>query len=93
MARLGRKTKTGVRMNALEVLIDGISVGVFVPPSGDTFAVSLCNGPQEDSIVARVVSGSPSEWCLPAVRYGQRISFRMIDSPAHDGPDFQIVRP
>ncbi|MFA7335494.1 MAG: hypothetical protein WC028_01815 [Candidatus Obscuribacterales bacterium] len=80
-------------MKALEVLIDGISVGVFVPSLGDTFAFSLCNGPQEDSIVARVVSGSPSEWCLPTVRYGQRISFRMIDSPAHDGPQPQIIQP
>lgn len=94
MAKARRTTKAGVRMKSLEVLIDGISVGVFVPPLGATFAFSLCNGPQEDSIVARVSCGSSSQkWCLPAVRFGQRISFRMIESPVNDGPQPQIIQP
>ncbi len=82
-------------MKALEVLIDGISVGVFVPPSGTAFVASLCNGPQE-SIVARVSctgSSELSKWCIPTIRGGQRISFRMIDSPVNDGPQPQIIQP
>jgi hypothetical protein len=79
-------------MKALEVLIDGISIGVFVPPSGAAFVASLHEGPQE-SIVARVsCTGSSELWCLPTVRGAQRISFRMIDSPISDGPEPQIIQ-
>ena len=81
-------------MKALEVLIDGISSGVFVPPLGAVFAASLCYGSDDKSMVASVsCTGSSTKWCLPTVRGGQRISFRMIDTPAHDGPEPQIIRP
>jgi hypothetical protein len=82
-------------MKALEVLIDGVSIGVFVPSSDATFAAALYNGPEE-SMVARVScrgSSELSEGWLPTVRSGQRISFRMIDSPIKGGPEPQIIPP
>lgn len=40
---------------ALEVLIDGISIGVLVPPSGRVFAASVCNGDgPHEALMARV---------------------------------------
>jgi hypothetical protein len=73
-------------MKALEVSIDGVIVGVFVPPADKPFVGALRNGPQH-SIVANI-----SEWNLPEVCEGQRISFRMIKSPVPAGTEAQIIR-
>lgn len=75
-------------MKALEISIDGVIVGIFVPPAyGGHVHVALRNGPQ-NSILANF-----HDLDLPEVREGQRISFRMIESPVDADAEPQIIRP
>lgn len=75
-------------MKALEISIDGVFLGIFVPPAHDVVIdVVLRNGPQ-NSIFANF-----HDLDLPEVREGQRISFRMIESPVDADAEPQIIRP
>ena len=74
-------------MKALEVSIDGVIVGVFVPAAAKPyFGAALRNGPHY-SIVANV-----SDWDLPEVCEGQLISFRLIEAPVDARTEAQIIR-
>ena len=75
-------------MKAIEISIDGALLGIFVPPAyGGFIHVALRNGPQ-NSIFANF-----HDLDLPEVREGQRISFRMIESPVDAADESQIIRP
>lgn len=75
-------------MKAIEISIDGVLLGIFVPPAyGGHIVVDLRNGPQ-NSIFANF-----HDLDLPEVREGQRISFRMIESPVDAADEPQIIRP
>lgn len=75
-------------MNAVEISIDGVIVGIFVPPAYDkVIDIVLRNGPQ-NSIFANF-----HDLELPVLREGQRISFRMIESPVDAAAEVQIIRP
>lgn len=70
----------------VEVSIDGLIVGVFVPATAEGyFAAALRSGPQ-CSILANV-----SNWDLPEIREGQRVAFRMIESPVDATTEAQII--
>jgi hypothetical protein len=82
-------------MNALEVLINGKRVGVYVPPEGCTFAAMVGNIPRT-YMRAHIMTGNDSEswqWQLPNVRPGQLISFRLVKAPVGSGVSPQFVRP
>jgi hypothetical protein len=87
-------TAARVTMKALEVLIDGISIGVFVPPLGAGFVAGLTNGAEEtiEAEVSCTGSKRSLSWHLPAIRNGQRISFKMVESPVSGGTEPQIIR-
>jgi hypothetical protein len=81
-------------MNALEVLINGKRVGVYVPPEGCTFAAMVGNIPRT-CMRAHIMSGNESEswqWQLPNIRPGQLISFRLVKAPIGSGAPPQFVR-
>ena len=82
-------------MNALEVLINGKRVGVYVPPEGCTFAAMVGNIPRT-YMRAHIMTGSDSEswqWQLPDIKAGQLISFRLVEAPVGTGVRPQLVRP
>ena len=81
-------------MKALEVLIDGKPIGVYVPPEGESFAAMVGNIPRE-YMRAHIMSGTDKEswqWQLPDIRPGQVISFRMVEAPVGSGIPPQYVR-
>lgn len=81
-------------MKALEVLIDGQPIGVYVPPEGETFAAMVGNIPRK-YMRAHILTGTDKEswqWQLPDIHPGQVISFRMIEAPAGSGIPPQFVR-
>ena len=83
-------------MKALEVLIDGKVIGLFVPPRGSTFAAMIGNVPRR-YMRAHIMSGNETEnwqWQLPDVKKGQEISFRMVEAKTGSGtpPDFVSPR-
>jgi hypothetical protein len=82
-------------MNALEVLINGKQVGVYVPPEGCTFAAMVGNIARTH-MRAHIMTGSDSEswqWQLPDIKPGQLISFRLVEAPLGSGVPPQLVRP
>ncbi len=82
-------------MNALEVLINGKRVGVYVPPEGCTFAAMVGNIPRT-YMRAHIMSGNDAEswqWQLPDIKPGQLISFRLVEAPIGSGVSPQFVRP
>jgi hypothetical protein len=82
-------------MNALEVLINGKRVGVYVPPEGCTFAAMVGNIPRT-YMRAHIMTGSDSEswqWQLPDIKPGQLVSFRLVEAPVGSGVPPQFVRP
>lgn len=79
---------------ALEVTVDGLTVGVYVPPPGGTFAAMLGNVPRTH-MRANVTSGNDVEvwsWQLPDIQPGQSISFRLV-VPQGLGVPPQSVQP
>src|SRR6185295_18141752 len=81
-------------MKALEVLIDGESIGVYVPPAGASFTAMVGNIPRK-YMRAHIMTGNDEEnwqWQLPNIRPGQIISFRMIEAPTGSGIPPQFVR-
>ena len=81
-------------MNALEVLINGKRVGVYVPPAGCTFAAMVGNIPRT-YLRAHIMTGNDSEnwqWQLPDIKPGQLISFRLVEAPLGSGVPPQFVR-
>jgi hypothetical protein len=82
-------------MNALEVLINGKRVGVYVPPEGCSFAAMVGNVPRT-YMRAHIMTGTDSEswqWQLPDIKPGQLISFRLVEAPVGSGVPPQFVRP
>jgi hypothetical protein len=82
-------------MNALEVLINGKRVGIYVPPNGTPFFASLGNIPRK-SMRANIMTGTDAEswqWQLPDIKPGQLISFRQVKAPIGSGVPPQFVRP
>jgi hypothetical protein len=82
-------------MNALEVLVNGKRVGVYVPPEGCTFAAMVGNIPRT-YMRAHIMTGNDSEnwqWQLPNIRPGQLISFRLVKAPVGSGVPPQFIRP
>lgn len=80
-------------MNALEVLIDGQSIGVYVPPEGASFAAMVGNIPCK-YMRAQVMTSTDQEswqWQLPDIQPGQVISFRLIEALPGSGVLPQFV--
>ncbi|MGD0527713.1 MAG: hypothetical protein ABSE49_21450 [Polyangiaceae bacterium] len=81
-------------MNALEVSIDGIIVGVYVPPEGGTFAAMVGNIPRH-YMRSQITTGNDTEswsWQLPDIQAGQTITFRLVEAPVGSGVPPQFVR-
>ena len=81
-------------MKALEVLIDGAPIGVYVPPDGASFTAMVGNIPRK-YMRAHIMTGTDEEswqWQLPDIQAGQVISFRMIEAPVGSGIPPQFVR-
>jgi len=81
-------------MNAVEVLINGKRVGVYVPPEGTTFGAMVGNIPRK-YMRAHIMAINDMEswqWQLPDIRPGQLISFRQIRAPIGSGVPPQFVR-
>ena len=82
-------------MNAVEVLINGKRVGVYVPPEGCSFAAMVGNVPRT-YMRAHIMTGGDSEswqWQLPDIKPGELISFRLVEAPVGSGVPPQFVRP
>lgn len=74
-------------MKALEVLLNGQVVGLYVPPEGECFGVVLGNVPRT-YMRAQVSSGNKTEswfWQLPDIKEGETISFRLVESGGKTG--------
>lgn len=81
-------------MNAVEVLIDGKRVGIYVPPEGSSFGAIVGNIPRT-YMRAHIMAHSDAEswqWQLPDIKPGQLISFRQISAPLGSGVPPQFVR-
>jgi len=81
-------------MNALEVLINGKRVGIYVPPEGSTFLARVGNIPAT-YMRAHITTSNDVEswqWQLPDVKPGQLISFRQVKAPTGSGVPPQFVR-
>ena len=81
-------------MKALEVLIDGEQIGVYVPPDGASFVARVGNIPRK-YMRAHIMTGTDEEswqWQLPDIKTGQAISFRLIEAPVGSGIPPQFVR-
>ena len=82
-------------MNALEVLINGKRIGIYVPPSGASFLAGVGNIPKK-YMRAHIMTFTDAEswqWQLPDVKPGQLISFRQVEAPIGSGVPPQFVRP
>ena len=82
-------------MKALEVLIDGKVIGLFVPPRGFTFAAMIGNVPRR-YMRAHIMSSNETEnwqWPLPDVKKGQEISFRMVEAKTGSGTPPHFISP
>ena len=74
-------------MKALEVLVNGEVVGLYVPPEGECFGVMLGNVPRT-YMRAQISSGNKTEswfWQLPDIKEGEIISFRLVESKGRAG--------
>lgn len=82
-------------MNALEVLINGKRVGIYVPPAGSSFGAMVGNIPRT-YMRAHIMTSNDAEswqWQLPNIKPGQLISFRQVRAPVGSGVPPQFVRP
>jgi len=82
-------------VNAIEVLINGKRVGIYVPPEGATFGAMVGNIPRK-YMRAHIMTFTDSEswqWQLPDIKPGQLISFRQVKAPIGSGVPPQFVRP
>jgi hypothetical protein len=82
-------------MNAVEVLIDGERVGIYVPPEDSTFGAVVGNVPRA-YMRAHITAMNDAEswqWQLPDIKPGQLISFRQVKAPTGSGVPPQFVRP
>lgn len=82
-------------MKALEVLINGEVVGLYIPPEGECFGVMLANVPRT-YMRAHVSPGNKTEhwdWQLPDVQEGETISFRLVEAADRTGVSPQKVTP
>ena len=81
-------------MKALEVSIDGVLIGVYVPPGGACFTAAVGNI-QHEYMRAHITTGTDEEhwqWQLPDIKPGQLISFRQVKAPVGSGVPPQFIR-
>jgi hypothetical protein len=81
-------------MNALEVLINGKRVGIYVPPEGSSFGAMVGNVPRT-YMRAHIMTRYDAEswqWQLPDIKPGQLISFRQVKAPVGSGVPPQFIR-
>jgi hypothetical protein len=81
-------------MKALEVLLDGKVLGIFVPPKGGSFVASVGNIPGK-YMRANIRAGTLKErwqWQLPDIQEGQVIAFRMVQAEPGTGMTPHRVR-
>jgi hypothetical protein len=74
-------------MKALEVLVNGEVVGLYVPPEGECFGVMLGNVPRT-YMRAQVSAGNKTEtwyWQLPDIKEGETVSFRLVEAAGKEG--------
>lgn len=74
-------------MKALEVLVNGEVVGLYVPPEGECFSAVVANVPRT-YMRAQVMSGTKTEawyWQLPDIREGETIAFRLVEADGRSG--------
>ena len=82
-------------MKALEVLVNGKAIGLYVPPEGECFSVILANVPRT-YMRAQVMSGSKTEnwqWQLPDINEGETITFRLVEANGRTGVPPQRIKP
>ena len=82
-------------MKALEVLVNGKAIGLYVPPEGECFSVILANVPRT-YMRAQVMSGSKTEnwqWQLPDINEGETIAFRLVETNGRAGVPPQRIEP
>jgi hypothetical protein len=82
-------------MNALEVLINGKRIGIYVPPAGSSFGAMVGNIPGT-YMRAHIMTSNDAEswqWQLPNIKPGQLISFRQVKAPVGSGVPPPFVRP
>jgi hypothetical protein len=81
------KRSAAATVYAIDVAIDGKTIGVCVPPAGGSFVVFVGNIPRSHMRV-QVLSGTETEswsWQLADVRPGEALTLRMIKAPVGAG--------
>ena len=83
-------------MKALEVFINGESIGVYVPPADGCFVANIGNIPRDHMRVPLSAWNEKEswEWQLPDIYPGQEISFKLVDARVGSGipPDSVTLR-
>jgi|SRR3989344_6711229 len=82
-------------MKALEVLVNGKAIGLYVPPEGECFSAIVANVPRT-YMRAQVLAGSESEnwqWQLPDIQEGETIAFRLVETNGRTGVPPHRVTP
>lgn len=82
-------------MKALEVLVNGKAIGLYVPPEGECFNVIVANVPRT-YMRAQVLSGNKTEswqWQLPDINEGETIAFRLVEANGRAGVPAQRIEP
>ena len=82
-------------MKALEVLVNGKAIGLYVPPEGECFSAIVANIPRT-YMRAQVMSGSKTEswqWQLPDINEGETIAFRLVEANGRAGVPPQRIEP
>lgn len=82
-------------MKALEVLVNGKAVGLYIPSEGECFSVIVANVPRT-YMRAQVMSGNKTEnwyWQLPDINEGETITFRLVEADGRAGVPPQRIVP
>lgn len=82
-------------MKALEVLLNGQVIGLYVPPEGECFSAMVANVPRT-YMRAQVLTGNEKEnwqWQLPDIKEGDTIAFRLVEANGRAGIPPQRVTP
>lgn len=82
-------------MKALEVLLNGKVIGLYVPPEDECFSVMMANIPRT-YMRAQVASGNQTEswyWQLPDINENDIIAFRLVEANGRAGVPPQRIEP
>lgn len=82
-------------MNAIEVLIDGETIGVYVPPEGSSISAMLANIPRTYARIQLFTSNDSEDWRwqLPDIKPGQTIAFRFVAASPGSGVPPNSIKP